>query len=86
MRVWPNIIMRITDGSAMIAATPIQLPIWVKPSTRSTCASGSLLHTSASEPTQAAAMAGVPGSSGRPSAPSIGCAPTEPAAPYPTSR
>ncbi len=26
MRVWPNIIIRMTDGSARIAAMPIQLP------------------------------------------------------------
>src|SRR3546814_2968128 len=31
MRVCPNIIIRITDGSARPAASPMRFPIWVQP-------------------------------------------------------
>src|SRR3546814_10162001 len=34
MRVWPNIIIRMTDGSARPAARPIRLPTCVQPISR----------------------------------------------------
>src|SRR3546814_3760172 len=41
MRVCPNIIIRITDGSARPAASPMRFPIWVQPISRNVQASAS---------------------------------------------
>ena len=35
-RIWPNIIISTTDGSAMKAASPIRLPSFTQPIERST--------------------------------------------------
>ena len=47
MRVWPNIIIRMTEGSARPAARPIRLPIWGQPISRSVQASASFEQTTA---------------------------------------
>ena len=36
MRVWPKIIMRMTEGSAIVAASPMRLPTWAWPIVRRT--------------------------------------------------
>ena len=87
MRVCPNIIIRMTEGSARIAAAPTSQPTNGCPTERNVQASASFEHTTALSwiAAQACDSAGVPGSSTVWPGPNTGCAPTVPITPAATS-
>ena len=86
MRVWPNIIIRMTEGRARPAARPIRLPTWGQPIERRVQARASFEQTTAASPAalQAAVSSGLPGRRPAPLASVIGWAPTVPITPEAT--
>ena len=80
MRVWPNIIIRMTDGSARIGGEADQVADLRQPICAARRPAAPCSRPALREPAQAAAIAWLPGAS-HAVAPSIGCAPTEPTTP-----